>query len=57
MAVLFPSANVGRTSTIIAYFAEYVELFMRVYIADPADSDDEEIVEAAEEPTAEAEIA
>ena len=33
MAVLFPFANVGRISPIITHCADYVELFMRTYIA------------------------
>jgi hypothetical protein len=32
--VLFPFANVGRISPIITHCADYVELFMRTYIAD-----------------------
>src|SRR6266480_399718 len=33
MVALFPFANVGRILPIIAHFSEYVELFMRTYIA------------------------
>src|SRR5207248_10315668 len=35
MVALFPFANVGRILPIIAHFSEYVELFMRTYIAQP----------------------
>ena len=33
-SVLFPFANVGRISPIITHCADYVELFMRTYIAE-----------------------
>jgi len=39
MAGLFPFANVGRISPIITHCADYVELFMRTYIALQRDTD------------------